>query len=469
MHIHNCIIRLAAFVAILLIPFMAIGQDDVYVPDADFPFILVSADTVNAAPHLTDEQFYSLSTSVTFDVNRSNIRENDPFFELYHTVILPQINGQRLQLRKVFVRGAASPDGSYANNQRLGQRRSQALLDELLRNMPYQYVEVDKEVSSVTEDYGYLCLLLQQAHDADYQTVKDIYDRSQGDEPRCKQQLMAAQGGRLWQRLLRDYFPQLRAARLVLWFSRPDVEHAPIGNLQPGEGYYPIAQVCVPDPMTLGPVPEIIEDPQPRHHLIAIRTNLAHDFFYMPQFGWALSPNVQFEYYPLDGHYTYNIGMTWGTHRHWDTQEFFQVRDFQLELRRYFRGGGEFLGLYASAYAHGNKYGIGLSPTKGWEGEGGGAGLGIGYVWPLNKRGNFRLEVMAAFGYYMTYYDPYVYGNPVTGVVDGDYYYDYYGSATNFKERNHAFSWFGPTNLGIQLTYDILYRRNKTVKKGDAR
>ena len=200
-----------------------------------------------------------------------------------------------------------------------------------------------------------------------------------------------------------------------------------------------------------------------------MRTNLVHDFFYMPQFGFASSPNIQLEYYPLDGHYTYNVAMTWGTHRHWDTHEFFQVRDFQFELRRYFHGDGDFTGLYLGAYAHGNKYGIGLDEKKGWEGEGGGAGLSLGYVVPLNKKGNFRLEFMASAGFYMTYYDPYVYGNPITGTIDGDYYYNYLGSASDFKRRNHRFTWLGPTNLGIQLTYDIIYRKRNAAQKGDAR
>ena len=60
-------------------------------------------------------------------------------------------------------------------------------------------------------------------------------------------------------------------------------------------------------------------------------------------------------------------------------------------------------------------------------------------------------------------YDPYVYGNPLNGVEDGLYYYDYHGSASEFQERNHRFIWFGPTNLGVHLTYDIIYRKRKEV------
>ncbi len=433
---------------------------DVYRQDATFPFVVITPPDCTQTPQFGDAEFYAMSTGVVFEVNKTDIRPDDPFFSLYQDQILPLINQQHLQLRKVFIRGAASPEGSYANNRRLGQARSQALLDALRSRLRNQYIETDSEVSSVTEDYGYLCHLMQEADDKDYTLVQQIYDTCQGNEARCKQRLMAAQGGRLWQRLLREYFPRLRSARLILWFSEPDREHAPLSEITPLQADS-LSFIALPS-LESAPFRYIQPDMEAtRRHLLALRTNLAHDLFYMPQFGWAPSPNIQLEYYPLDGHYTYNAGFTWGTHRHWDTQEFFQVRDVQLELRRYFRGHGDFTGLYASAYAQGSKYGIGLSPTKGWEGEGGGAGLSLGYVWPLNRKGNLRLEVMAALGYYMTYYDPYVYGNPITGNIDGDYYYDYYGSASDFKRRNHVFRWFGPTNFGLQLTYDILYRKTK--------
>lgn len=204
-----------------------------------------------------------------------------------------------------------------------------------------------------------------------------------------------------------------------------------------------------------------------KQRALAIRTNLLHDLFYMPQFGFAPSANIQLEYYPKDGHYTYNLGFTWSNHRHWDDHKFFQVRDLQFEVRRYFKGEAQFTGAYIGAYAHGNKYGIGLSEKKGWMGEGGGAGLGIGYVMSLTKKKNLRLEFMAAVGFYMTYYDPYVWGDPRTGDTSKDwYYYDTTLSKDQYKERNNKFTWFGPTNIGIQVTYDIIYRKRNAARKG---
>ena len=193
----------------------------------------------------------------------------------------------------------------------------------------------------------------------------------------------------------------------------------------------------------------------PRRHMIALRTNLLHDFLYVPQFGFAPGANVQLEYYPLSGHYTMNAGFTFTNHRHWDSHKFMQIRDLQLELRRYFKGGGQFIGTFLGAYIEGMIYGIGFSQTKGWEGEGGGAGVELGHTWALNKRGNLRLEASLSFGAFVTRYDPYVYNN------DGKYYYDFSGNLSDFKKRNHRFVWFGPSNAGLHVTYDIIYRKQR--------
>ena len=275
---------------------------------------------------------------------------------------------------------------------------------------------------------------------------------------------MALDGGRLWQRMLREYFPQLRQARVLLWFTKKRIAT--------------LKSVTIPtDRVALAPqLPEtpwqtahirLDTVPAPtaytRRHLIAARTNLLHDLLYVPQFGWAYGGNIQLEYYPLRGHYTYNVGFTFTNHRHWNDYKFFQLRDLQIELRRYFRGGGTFRGPYMGLYAEGTKYGIGFSKTKGWEGEGGGGGLTAGYTCRLNSKGSLRLELSASLGFFYTRYDPYVYGNTLTGKEDGLYYYDYYGNTSEFRERNHRFTWLGPTNAGVHITYDIIYRKKKPV------
>lgn len=428
----------------------------------DFPFIVVTRDTVKTEPVFTDEQFYALSASVVFKVNEATISPDDQFYSLFQDQILPMVNARHLQLRKIYVRGAASPEGPYERNVLLSRARTQALLDAVSSSLRFQYLETELDANSITEDYRYLIIMMAQANDPDLATVKDIFEKCNGNERRVKSQLQ--RNWPLWQRIFKKYFTQLRAAHVILWFSEPDQEHAPIPTMAAA-----IKPALLTAPAALSPrSPYAAYNEQPaedtvktRRHLIAIRTNLIHDFFYMPQVGWSPSPNVQLEFYPKGGHWTANIGFTWGTRRKWDQQKFFQVRDLNLEARRYFKGKGQFTGFYLGAFLHGDIYGIGLNGQKGWQGEGAGVGISGGYVLPLTKKGDLRLEFMLGVGAFLTFFDPYVYGNPVTGDIDGYYYYNYLGSATDFKRRNHMLTWFGPTNLGIQLTYDIIYRKRQ--------
>lgn len=441
---------------------------------AEYPFVIVSDYNVDEAPVMTDSLFNALAVGVRFQVNRTEINTNSDFFRTYRE-LLPFLQREGYQLRQLFLRGAASPEGSYENNRRLGKGRTaalQSLIQQDLSGGPAAQQQIKMDVQSVTEDYAYLITLMRQRQDADYARVKQIFDECHGDELTCKQKLMRLDGGRLWSRLKQQYFPELRTARIVLWLSRPKpvFENVSVSNVEIDKVEKPDSIVIeAPVIQVQTPVEIPVELPQERRHLLALRTNLLRDFFYMPQFGFAPGIDAQLEYYPLDGHYTYNAAFTWSNHRHWSSQEFFQIRDLQFELRRYFRGYGEFVGPYLGAYLEGAVYGIGLSKTKGWEGEGGGAGLSLGYVMPINKRGNWRLEFMASAGFIITRYDPYVYGNPASRDEDGDYYYDYVGSANAFRKRNHQFQWLGPTNLGIQVTYDIIYRKPRKVQKGDAR
>lgn len=431
----------------------------------DYPFVIIAEYGVDPDLQISDSLFNALAVGVKFRVNRTDINPKSEFFQIYNEKVLPLLFGQHVRLHKLFIRGAASPEGPYLNNRRLSIGRSKALSDLIGSDLQKAFGEgkpLNTDSQTITEDYGYLIDLMREANDPDYETVRDIFENAHHDEPATKVALQKAQGGKLWNRLYAQYFDRLRTARIVLLVSccRPKLPplDTEVSLLPTGPGASPIAERMFPVDYF-----RQSDNQTTRRHLLALRTNLLADGFYMPQFGWAPSLNAQLEYYPLDGHYTYNAGFTWSNHRHWQDKEFFQIRDAQLELRRYFKGGGEFTGTYLGLYAQGSVYGIGLSGTKGWEGEGGGAGLSLGYVLPISKKGAWRLEFMIAAGLYISRYDPYVYGNPITGTIDGDYYYNYFGSASSFKKRNHRFTWMGPTQFGIQLTRDILYRRKKVV------
>ena len=432
----------------------------------NFPFVFVSDSIVTTPPVISDSLFDSIARGVRFQVNSTELPPTDPFIRLYNDTLVPWLKRHNLILRGVLVKGAASPEGPYDNNVRLSRGRTKRLIDFLSCHLDQPITPSSGNAKCVTEDYAYLVTLMGRAGDAEYQQVKAIWEGCKGNEQLCKQRLMALNGGTTWKRLLKTYFPTLRQSRMVMWYMR-NPERMPIPqqySLTTTPEMWVVPGIAERLPLTTQS-DTIAPKAYTRRHLIAIRTNLLHDALYVPQFGFAPGGNVQFEYFPLKGHYTFNAGFTFHNHRHWDTHKFFQMRDVQLELRRYFKGGGQFVGTYVGGYLEGTKYGIGFSPTKGWEGEGGGAGLSLGHTMRLNRKGSLRLELSMSLGAFITRYDPYVYGNPVSGVTDGWYYYDYLGNESQFKKRNHQFTWIGPTNAGLHLTYDIIYRKRKEVTR----
>lgn len=420
---------------------------------------------------VSDIDFYQNAQKVTFVVAKYDINQNSPAIRELVEKIIPRINADSLELHFMTIRGAASPDGPYAFNQKLGKNRSLALFDFINKRLKFPAQPGRYSQESVAEDYIDLLRMLRDANDPNTEKVTAIVEKYNADanNPALKRELQTVDKGTLWQYLNTNYFPQLRSAKVMFFFKKyipraqrlrilaepvkgARIAYPPLPELTPGT-LEPVVTMSPVEPDTIMPTTLI------RRHILALRTNLLYDFFYMPGHYWAPSPNIQVEYYPKSGHFTTNFSLTYPHWHWWNRYQFWQIHDYMLEERYYFKGKGSFIGPYVSAYAHVNKYGIGFSKTKGWEGEGYGAGLMAGYVVNISRNRRWRLEFSVGVGYYETRYDPYVYGNPLNGKEDGLYYYDYTGTKAAFKERNHRFRWIGPTNIGIHLTYDLLFRR----------
>lgn len=462
---------------------------------------------------ISDSVFYKIARSVVFPVNKYDIPENSVFYKELVGQVIPDMNQRGYRLEAIAIRGAASPEGPYKWNEFLGEHRRKALFDLIDKNMAQPSCTDCMQQNDVPEDYRYLLYMMAEARDKDYARVKNLVDlHLDANVQLLKKHLMSLDRGTLWKRLLKQYFPELRAARVVLFFRQPQTieaewepEHTnkPVSvsrfevfeddeelklynlpglifNLPPLE--QPIIAPLDSIPYIVIPFPDLY-----RRELLSVKTNLLFDFAYMPGYnGFCPIPNVAVEYYPLHGHFTYGamFDCPWwqgGTRNH----KYFQIRNYTLESRYYFRSGdvrqhpegagAAFKGWYLSAYAHAFIYGIGWSDRKGfdypgaigghgWQGEGIGGGLGFGYVTPLSRDQRWRLEFAAQVGFFRTKYDPYIYGCPVEQVNDGLYYYVWYRDADLFRERQYRFNWLGPTRISIQLSYDLLYRR--MFKKG---
>lgn len=452
-------------------------------------------------PVSTDMDQSVVYTTVHFRFDKSvldvNYRGNDEVLTSLHAVI-DSIGIDNII--SVEVVSQSSPEGGYPHNIELSKQRAKAMGEYLGSEYPElksrltvnpageswqqlkMYVRMDKVLSEKTKQRIYSVI---DAEGISVDTRKWRMENRLGED-----YYIPHKDKSVYRYLRRTYYPLIRNSAIYIGFKGGSVLYVGPEMETPERVdslYHPQEPVVEPAVQEEEPAVQeeesveqeeelAVQEEEPaeqqvqptmeRVHMLAVRTNLVRDLLVLPKFGFAPSADLQFEYYPLNGHYTANAGFTWSNHRHYDAHQFFQVRDLQLELRRYFRGNADYTGPYVGAYGQGTIYGIALTPGKGAVGEGWGAGLDLGWVLPLNRKGNFRMEFNLALGYFGSVYDPFVFGNPVTGdTSDGKYYYDYVGPARDFTRRNYLFTWFGPANVGISLTYDILYRRYKTATK----
>lgn len=418
------------------------------------------AQTVDAQS-VPDSVFFHNSRPVIFPVNRTVLSPED---EQWITDSLKPALDALGPHGYVLARASASPEGPSDNNLRLANGRRDAA-NNVLRRLGFDIERLRYNI--VPEDYGMLLVLLQMRHDSDYNTLDSLVSTYSYSPAILKQQLKTYNGGRLWTRLLKDYFPLLRATRMMLVDKRvyaDYIPHLPLTEKEITGNYCPIDMGYELLPFTDVPVHRI--------PLLNLRSNLLYDGFYMPRFGWAPLLNIGLEFYPRRGHFTYNAWFATAYYNKWKKHKFFQIRNYELEARFYFRGTdrADYHGWFLSLSIDNNIYGIGLGKRDGWEGEGLGGQFNLGYVLPLCEHKQWKLQFVAGVGYYSTRYDPYLYGVPdfFGHHEDGQYYYDTNLYRDDFKRRQHRFNWFGPTQVAINLSYDLLWRKhtNQLLRNG---
>ena len=416
---------------------------------------------------VSDDYFYSYAASVVFKVSKWDIPTDDKTLKELRETVLPKISRDSLKVVRIKMRGAASPEGPETFNKFLSEQRQQALYDFMK-----DYLQIPQgdslHLETMTEDYHYLYKRMMQDGDPDCERVKRLFDEYMPRQQyaQLKNVLKSIDGGRLWRKILVNYFPSLRAARMVIVCQRkPEPVVAPV-----------VPEAPVVDEVVVPAEPEPWVERYPRRELLSVKTNLLFYGVYMPGYGkWCPIPNVAVEYYPLRGHFTYGASFDCPWWQNYWGHKYFQVRNYQLESRYYFRRGdielrpegkgAAFKGFYLQAYGNITMYGICFDADRGWVGEGFGGGIGVGYVLPLSKKGHWRLEFQLQAGVFYTKYDPYQYENPVNpNYRDHLYYYKWTQKPSLFKLRQYSTTWIGPTRVGITLSYDLLYRkaRNKT-------
>ena len=432
-------------------------------------FVLMLATASSNAQFLVPEaEKFLHARPVIFTVNRTEIHTEDSLW-IADTLVhkLEDLGDKGI----VYGRAAASPEGPIPNNKRLANGRRDSAVKYLLS---HGFDASQIQFETVTEDYGLLLSMMKAANDSDYIRVRTLVEMYPDDEAPLKRAMKKLRNGQVWERLLKEYYPQLRAVRIIaterMKEIRPDFSF-----IAPDPAVLkPLKEVKIERPRVRPVVPAEPEEEQPsyRREFLSVKTNLLGYALNIPQYGYCPIPNFQIEFYPKRGHWTGALSLDnpwWigNTTNH----KYMEVRNWQLEGRYYFRNSNKsigkpeaaFKGLYVQAYGQTGLYQIGFSAKKGWIGEGGGGGIGVGYVLPFTHRQHWRVEFSAQFGIFSTRYDPFVYGDPVDHHLENDYYKDYYYNWTKdadlFKRRQYRFTWVGPTKVGVSISYDLLYRK----------
>ena len=393
-----------------------------------FPYIHILADG-EEPQELSDEAFFDQSASIIFPVNSAELPVGSQLLNELEQTIIPHINSDSLRIVRLIFRGAASPEGPLEVNQRLGQQRVQALYDFFASRITAPMSGSQFTIQSDIEDYRSLCIMMKRSGDPDYQVVRSLCDLHLANKEFAllKEKLQKADGGRLWARLLREYFPQLRAARFVIYLQKvqPMVPTKPIGSSEPISPMSPISPISPIDTITATPtVPEtppvvLTPDTLARREFLSVKTNLLFYGVYMPGYDrWCPIPNVAVEYYPKSGHFTFGASFDCPWWQNYREHKYFQIRNYQLETRYYLKESEPydaetslnaprstlnkkpaFSGLYLQGYANMGIFGICFDANRGWVGEGIGAGVGVGYVMPISRNGHWRLEFQLQAGY----------------------------------------------------------------------
>lgn len=360
-------------------------------------------------------------------------------------------------------------------------------VDSLSRYIPISDSLVEERHTA--EDYAGLRRLMINS-DAPYRdaVVKAIDNHRRSAD--IKAALFRMESGHVWQRLLHDYYPRLRTARVVLFVSATETPeaHTPDSSSEPTEAGATVADaagVAEPTEAQTPPVAEpseveaavadtavatsgtIMEQqnnranilPQkektPLQPMLNVKTNLLYDLaLVVPQYGWAPTPNVSLEFMPRDGHITAVaewMGSGWRSDKRLKT---YILKNLLLEGRHYLQGDAAYTRHYFAAYGNMGEFDIQFSATKAWIngqfGKAWGCGIGWGYVRRIGQS-PWKWEVNAAVGYLHTPYDSY---HPAEDwAVQGNFYYNWHDDSTKFEKRRSTFNYFGLTRLGI--SYDL--------------
>ncbi len=404
----------------------------------------------------------------------NNQQVRDAAFELMDILRDPSV-----KLLSVYVCGSASPEGLWQNNVKLSDARTSATAEYLrhVTGIPMGLIHEE----SLNEDWDRLYELVE-ASDIDYkeEVLYIIRTKDWGDRKTALQRLA---GGRVWEVLLEDFFPQLRCVRIAfycLWDESRPYMNKPAAPVKPEVArvdtvyvkdtvYYTKETVYVPQEQTsetdvYSDYREENNSRRPVHDtpwMMGFKTNLLTDAIVVPGVGVEFQIGNKFSL-DLSGWYT---GGPVQNILH--PSEYTNAYSVSPELRWWFGNRtmqkGHFLGIHGNFAWYSIEwekpdgtrilYQNGLAQNfadveNGLESPVWSAGLTYGYSLGFGRKGHWGLEFVAGLGYMKNVQNVGVWSEVPTPAW--------------YFSHNESRSSFGLTKIGINLTYRFSFRKVKS-------
>ena len=352
-----------------------------------------------------------------------------------------------LELVEVSFCGSASPEGGFAINKELAEKRRNSLeryvrervsLPDSIISRPEGFIAWERlaelvEVSDMPHK--------EEAVDVMRNVPEFTYDNKGVLVDSRKKHLMELQYGRTWHYMHKHFFDQIRNASVILVTVRQKsvVKEEPVVPV-------PTDTTSVVEKTDTGVV---VSPETSKPFYMALKTNMLYDVLAVPNIGveFYLGKN-----WSISGNWMYGWWKKNSSHRYW------RIYGGDIAVRYWFGKKasekpltGHHVGVYGQAFTYDFEWGgkgyMGGEPGGTlWDKTNYAAGVEYGYSLPVANRLNidFTLGVGYWGGKYYTY-------TP----LDGHYVWQ----AT--KNRH----WFGPTKAEISLVW-LLGRGNSNNKKG---
>lgn len=359
---------------------------------------------------------------VIYAVNKYELLPNAQIDSIVHLVNYVH-RDSRVRLAYVWIGGSASPEGPLHWNRKLGNFRSKALTNYLLKHTSLDAAQL--RVENLEEDWESVIEVLSQMSDFPHRNeVIDIIV-IEPDREKRKRKIRSLDGGKTWRKLIQSVFPSLRNSRMVIVCHAGD-------TILPTPASLPKLATDMVFPRT---VPDFyIDQSLNTTRFWAVKTNVL--------FLAALVANigVEVELWPR---WSLDIPVWYSPYDITTTRKV-RLLAVQPEVRRWFQkaGKGHFLGLHTHVAGFNvaiNDHGRYQDPNHAlW-----GMGISYGYAMNLGAKKRWGLEFNLGAGF-------------------AEYDYVAFANKTNGPKLHAGSNWYwGVTRAGISISYKWYKERKK--------